>query len=163
MKRLSLLLPPSALKTVFYSLFFSHINYASVVWGHFSASKLKPIVSLYQRTISLISNNIRPINSFSPISITNLYLKHISIIYYKYKNNSLPTNISQFISSNLSLVPHAHYTRSRNIPRGPLIRTEIGRQSLIYNLLKHFEFVSQIIKCNSINTLKRKFKNVSYA
>ena len=54
-RRLSYIIPPQALILTFFSIFHSHLNYATVVWGHVSENKLRPLSSILARAIALVN------------------------------------------------------------------------------------------------------------
>ena len=70
------------------------------------------------------------------LSDPNIYLKQLSILYFKFVHNNLPITIVSTLKNGLVFPTHLYDTRTGRAPRIPQLRTELGRQSIIYQIAK---------------------------
>jgi hypothetical protein len=156
----------NALTNFYYAYFNSYIIYALITYGHLPLTKLQPIVNFQHKAINLLENKINKetkttILNYKFLDIKSLY-KYFLFIYLKKRNLNI---IPQYTDSEIKLIfpinIHSHNTRSNNLPRLPPIRTEIGRQSLLYNITKHFHIVDNLINEKiPLGKFKKKLKEI---
>ena len=161
LRKLSYSIPPQALIQAFYSIFFSHLNYANLIWGSVPLSKLNPLNAIYQRTIKLIHRSIQFRNSnlvFLPPTLAQIHYKQLAILFYKYKKSTLPSDIQINLSENITF-SRCYSTRSAHLPVLPFIRTEIGRCSISYQIIKNYQELINLSLLPSLNALKLSLKN----
>ena len=142
LSRVRHLLPLRILKTIYHSLFHSHLNYCSTILACTSKSNTDRIFKLQKKAVRIITNstfnahtdpifsrlNILPLQTI--IYQSNLYLMHS--IYHKYAPSSLcnlfPTNVDRAHNYELRNVddyslPRIRYTYLRNFPFYQLPKT----------------------------------------
>jgi len=122
LRRIKKLLPPTTLKTLYYTLFHCHLTYGIETWSCTSESTLKPLITKQKAAIRIISNSkynahteplfkklaILPINSL--ITCTNLKFVHSCIF------NHSPTALR---NTWITAIEQRHIT---------------GRLDIVYNL-----------------------------
>ena len=96
LRRSKHLLTESALKTLYFSIFHCHLDYASLAWGNANASTLNPIIKKQKNAIRLISN--APYNAHTePLFKKHKILRFEDLMTFSklkfmhsYINNTLP-------------------------------------------------------------------------
>ena len=97
-------LPLKIRKTIYYSLFDSHLNYANLLWGCAASKQLKRIESLQKKCIRNVANmpykaHTEPI--FKVLGVLNLHDKLIfnrSLFMHKYRNQKLPISFQNMFA-----------------------------------------------------------------
>ena len=116
MTRLQSLVSRSVLRTIYFSLFHSHLQYGIVVWGNACTTFLCRIRTLQNRAIRLISSvplrtNLSPYyRKHRILRVDELYRFEVSKVVHKYFSNSLPPVFDDFFIPAKHV--HSHYTRS---------------------------------------------------
>jgi len=97
-------LPTHIMKTLYYSLFYSHLQYGALLWGSSCYKEdLNRICKLQKKAIRLVNNssfNAHTEPIFKKLSILNV--NHVIELeqakyMYKFKNNLLPAKLNQFL------------------------------------------------------------------
>ena len=118
LSKLRLYLNTQTLRSVYYSLFESHFNYANIVWGQkinsshrlFLIQKKAIRIMNFERRISHISplfNKLNIVKFYNKISIENC------VFISKFINNFLPSSFQNWF--NLSCSHHSHHLRSSSV------------------------------------------------
>ena len=135
MNRLKRILPYHTMRTLYFSMIHSHLNYGLLAWG-FQPNRLFKIQKRAIRTITLSKYNAHtePLFKSSGILKLNDLLNLISIkFYYKLKNEQLPQYFNSFTIEHQNSI-HEYPTR-----QGSLIRTNPTRtifaQKCLHNAL----------------------------
>lgn len=133
-------LPHNILLVMYYSLYYSVINYGIIVWGGAYDGILRPL----QRTQNRI-NNIVWKNNAAPIGIKNMFVIQSLLQHYE-------TCKEQYINS-------ASITRNKSIIL-PKINTTITQKSSYYTALKYFNLLPNELKTyTNTSNLKSKLIN----
>ena len=125
----------SILKTLYYSLIYSHFNYAIEIWGSADTTHLNTLQLQQKRVIRLINRSDRRLDDFSFQSIDKMYHKlgfmkisdifilRLSLFIFKALNCSTPANFHSWFT--LISTIHSYNTRSKflNIDNSELTRT----------------------------------------
>lgn len=112
------------LKSIYYALLNSYIRYGIIAWGNASYDTLKPLRTLTNRAVRIMSFapfgrlDTKPIfKHFNILDIDNTFLLESGKFIYKLKNNLIPsrvinslftTNINNQIRYSLRLRSRAH-------------------------------------------------------
>ena len=101
-KQVQKTLPPSALRTLYFSLIHPHLIYGIHVWGNTASSTLNKTNILMKRTIRLINN--APYNSHSEplfkksniLTLPHLHEQQIATFSHDYEHRKLPRSFNNF-------------------------------------------------------------------
>ena len=109
-------LPTHIMKTLYYSLFYSHLQYGALLWGSSCYKEdLNRICKLQKKAIRLVNNssfNAHTEPIFKKLSILNV--NHVIELeqakyMYNFKNNLLPSKLTQFLKRGSEI--HKYNTR----------------------------------------------------
>ena len=145
LRRVSNLLPPSTLKTLYYSLFHCHLIYAVEIWSSVAPSLLKPLLTKQKAAIRIIS--LKPYNAH-----TEPLFKSLSILplpqladYFKIKfmhsyiNSYAPSAFSNTWSTHATLRNLSQPNLNYNLRNNDALSIPISRlKSLSYFPLYSF-------------------------
>ena len=176
--RVKNLLPSRVLKTLYFSLIESYINYGIIAWGN--SVHINRLFKLQKRAIRVISN--KPYNSHTEplfksqgiLKTHDLYKLKVLLFMHDYKNHNLPTSFESVFKLNSELVLREtrqshlyHVSRPRtnfasklpnfNFPTiwnayFQLLPLESSRSTLKNACKSYFmNEYSAVIKCNNIN------------
>ena len=140
------ILPPSALKTLYYSLFHCHLTYAIEIWSCAPLSQLKPLITKQKAAIRIIAN--KPYNSHTEplfkslsilpltdlINLSNLKLFHSYFYSYTpsaFSNTWITTLEHRLQHDQRDLL---YNLRNNNDYFVPQIRTKFLTRFPLYNL-----------------------------
>jgi len=155
------LLPQSALKTLYYSLFHCHLIYAIEIWSNVPPSLLKPLITKQKAAIRIIANqsfNAHTEPLFKALSILPLtdLITHFNLkFFHSYFYNTIPPSFS---SSWLTVTEHRHLIglnnpdliilnlRNNNDLYIPPVRTTFLSRFPVFNLPKLWNLLPQILK-----------------
>ena len=162
-------LPKSALKTLYHSLFGSILNYGLLIWG----KKSNYLFTIQKKVIRIISKahflaHTEPLfKNENILKIADLYKLNCMKIYFKFKNNSLPTKIQTLFTEtryNIHRYPTSHIRQQNNLIliEKPAL-SENGKNLLSYNLPKIVNSLPSIItdkaQTHSFDSYKKYIKN----
>ena len=146
------------LRSLYFSLFSSHLNYCCQVWGQNGNHHINKILSLQRSALRIIS--FKPFRSdvstlFSELNVT--YFKNtIKITNLLFVFDSLKNNLPSFIRNlfTLSCNIHSHYTR--NVDNGKLVvpkfnSMKYGKYSIKYQCVTEWN--------KSLTYFKNNFNN----
>ena len=133
MYKLRPFLPSNVMKSVYYSLIYSHIIYAIEVWGSAFKIELDKILILQKRVMKLMSFNDvfpstpGPLSSTDPIfvklncmKVEDIYKYQVSKCVFKCVNRTTPEQFQNWYKLNHEI--HGYYTRSNfNVNDGIII------------------------------------------
>ena len=102
--KLKHILPSAVLLTLYNSLILPHLNYGILAWG----TNIHRISLLQKRAIRIIC--LKKYNAHTAplfkchdlLSVNDIYKLQCLKFFYRYVNNSLPTNLQTF-----SIIPHS--------------------------------------------------------
>ena len=157
------ILPQKALKLLYYSLVYSHLNYGTMMWGTTYYYNLRSIVTMQNRAIRTIAR----VNRFT--SAKPLYMKlHILPLhlitkletlkfYFRHKLQLLPGSLMKLFITNEQI--HNYSTRQAQIPYTQSHHYSIISNSFISKGLDDWKKVPVDIKqSKSIKSFTKKIK-----
>ena len=158
------LCPSSVLRSLYFSLFNSHLSYGLVVWSNASKVDIKKINSLHKKAIKAISmintyNDTTTSRKFFDLNILNINDQihyQMSSLMWDYDHNTLPSSLTEcFMRSN-----RIHNYKTRGALRGNLYH--IKANTLKYGI-KAFKYqgiqvLNNLKKLDLYHNAKIKFK-----
>ena len=160
--------PDNILKSIYFSLFHSHISYGLLVWGNASNFLTDPIFRLQKKAIRIITNSdylakTSPLFKHLNILKLNDLIEHkLACLMWEYDHNSLPESLCELFTyvSNV----HRYNTRMSNkdkLYEGNVIHTKSHGEKLLkclgpkmLNKLKDLDFYD-----NSYTINRFKYRN----
>ena len=151
----------STLKSVYYSLIYSHLQYCISTWGLASKTALNPLEKLHKRIVRIMTNSSYLAHT-KPLFYKLNFLKindicHLEIAKYMFQQKNKSDSFHNF---NLTTHIHKHNTRlsSKHNYFISRKRTEKGKKSFSYAGCKIWEDVPEELKHCSFNQFKKKLK-----
>ena len=153
LNRLKHMLPSRTLKSIYFSLIHSYLNYGCILWGNTFSKFLKPIQVQQNKAIRAIDNlkyNVSAADSFKKLSILNLTKIHAlqtNTYMHQLNLNHLPRNLKKTFEPYVA--PSHHYnTRSRNsnLYINPIINSDLAQRSIIVNGPKWYRSLPSDLK-----------------
>ena len=128
MNRVKNVFPHNILKTIYYTLFDSYINYGLLLWGN--SSQINKIFKLQKRALRII--NCKSFRSHTDplfrkdeiLKINDAYQMQILLFMYDLKTKSLPKSFNNFAVLNRDI--NARVTRQNNLYHTPRPRTKFS-------------------------------------
>ena len=145
--------PFCTLKTMYFSLFMSHITYGILVWGNHAPR----IVQLQKKVIRIITNSrynahTSPLfKSLNCLKFEDLYKLNVLKFYFKYCHNELPGYFRSFDISTRSMI-HTYNIRSKELLHVPKTRTRMAEKCLRI-------VIPNIVNASPINILNKIFSH----
>ena len=147
--------PLNIRKTIYHSLFESHLNFGSIIWGCAQPKQIKKLSTLQKKAVRLISGKKQKChtsNIFKELKLLNIFdLISLNQAMYirKYKNKQLPESFFNIYSS-ITDKPDIRRTRDDDY-------------NLIYDMPLKKEYLSfPSLKCiNTFNSLDITLKSMS--
>ena len=168
LNKVKTLCPPPVLKSLYYSLFNSHVAYGLVVWGNSNKTDMDKIKSLQKRAIYAIAEKTddftlnRLLSKLRILSVDDLYKLQLSSLMWDYDHGIIPSSFQDMFQR--SNIVHQHNTRgaSRGNLYYPKVNTiKYGINSFTYqgiqtlNNLKQLSiYQDTIIKSKFLKKLK---------
>ena len=163
LKRLKLLLPQCVLRTLYFSLIESYLNYGLTVWGGTFKTYIKPISIMQKKCIRTIGR--KPYNyptkelfiTLRILNYDNLYQLCLGKLMYRFDHGLAPESLLKLFIRNQNL--HNYHTRQHNCPHICANNCSAYSQSYLHkaptlwlNLDNNFKL------CTSLSQFKSKFK-----
>ena len=105
------------LKTVYHALVASHLNYCNLIWGNATESNLKPLITLQNRVVKIMtfapfaSHNVKHIyDDLELLNLNQIHKLSKAKFIFKHKNGMLPGNFDKYLCSTESI--HSRNLRS---------------------------------------------------
>ena len=147
------------LKSVYYALVASHLQYCNLVWGNAAESILDPLRKIQNRIIRILS--FAPFNCHNvEVLYKDLQLLKLEQIHkvakgkfvYKYKTGKLPSNFENYLVNTSDV--HSHNLRSTSLSSYAKVwgKTSHSLKMIQYDAVKVWESIPNDIK--HIKTLK---------
>ena len=145
--------------TIYNSLFKSHIEYGSIVWGNTSCSELLRLQKIQKRAVRYISNSKITAHSdplfakYKILKFHDLVEINQAVFMYKYVNDKLPPSFNN------------HFTKLNNFDRSLAFRVEIIKNSKLKNLPSYSfpkmwnDIPLETKRIQSLNMFKKALKN----
>jgi hypothetical protein len=119
-----------SLRQLYYSFLFPYLSYANIIWGNAAEAHLWPIFKLQKRAIRTILSIRRRdstklgFQTLKILRLPDIYTFSVLLFIYKFRNKLLPPTFDHFYYENRDF--HAYRTRSANVLRPPLTRTNVA-------------------------------------
>lgn len=163
MTRIRKLVPRSVLRTIYFALFNSHLQYGLIAWGSAAKSNLKKIITLQNRAVRLLSGLPRRCNislqykNQRILKFEDMRIFEISKIMHQYSNGNLPVCFNKYFEEVANL--HAHDTRSTSsnwlfIPRFISGRSQ---RSIKFAGAKVWNDIPESLKCLPYHLFKNEY------
>ena len=143
----------TTLKTVYYALVFSHLNYCNIIWGDASEQIIQPLNTLVNRIIRIMV--FAPFQSSNPQQIyEELEILNLSQIHklekakfmFRYKNNLLPHNFNDYFQSTGEGHQYSLRSISQQNFRTARFNTKYGKRRIQHNGPKLWNDIPTTIK-----------------
>ena len=159
------LCPTSVLKSLYFSLFHSHLSYGMVVWGTASLVDINKIKSLQKKAINAVSiseadthaSTCRKFYTLNILNINDLIHYQMSSIMWEYDHGTLPLSLRQYFKRSNTI--HSH--KSRAALSGKLHHTKVNT---LQHGIKAFKYQGIIVLNNlkQLNIYKNAKTKVSF-
>ena len=145
-------LTEKALKTIYYALFQSHIDYGLILWGTAAKKHINRIWILQKKAIRILTKatynaHTNPLfHKLRILKLWDIYKVQQAKFMHKMYRKALPDPLNYILVLNSQI--HDHFTRNRINPRRPLLKSSKASRGIYYN--------SSILWCN----LDPEFKDI---
>ena len=153
----------SLIQTLYYSLFYPHIDYGIILWGGANKSTIHPLSIMQKKAVRLITASdynahTTPLFAKTKIlKIQDIYELHLAKFIYCLYNNIIPSPLSSFFATNSSV--HDYSTRNCDNPRMPKHRTCMAARSIFRKSYHLWYNMEQGLKnSTSFNAFTNKYK-----
>ncbi len=162
--------PTEILIDVFNALINSYLRYGILIWGSAPATTLKPLETLVNKSIRIMSFapfgnvNLSPIyQDFNILKLSGVHKLEIGKFVYKEKIGYLPTEIGNYFPSSSNFTDHSYGTRisSCTIPSNNniVLRLNSSKKSVQYKCKTVWSNMPDIFKSlETLNIFKKQFK-----
>lgn len=119
--RVKRLVPDTVLKTLYYSLVYSHLSYGIILWGSTYATHINKLVTMQKKIVRAISNaeyneHAHPFFlELNLLKLNDIYTIEMAKFMYKYVNKDLPEPLSNIFVNTHHI--HDHNTRQSTFMR----------------------------------------------
>lgn len=151
------------LKSLYYTLFHTHLIYGCYLWGSASKTDLNPISKLQNRALRIISkvNYNAPTSKLYQINkvlkLNDIYELHLSKFMFLNSNGMLPTSLSHHFCPNRDV--HSYNTRQRHDFHLPFNKNKRTANSIQYKgPLLWLNTPPSIKSLSSVNTFTHRLK-----
>lgn len=161
LKRLSYCVPKRFLRSLYFSLIHSHIQYLNIIWGSACKNVLRPLEILQNKAIKNLYalDRMYPTlllyRNFNIPSVSDIYYLQNVVFIHQIINNTKHSNINVNFRENI----HQHYTRNRNNIDLPNIRTRLGESSIYFHGMRLYNNLPFEFKSMGLNCFKNTVKN----
>ena len=138
------------LVNVYYALVNSYVRYGIMVWGSASKAVLKPLQTIINKSIRIITfapfGNLDLNPAYKQLKLLTLdktYALELAKFAFKEKNNLLPTEIGNFFDLSSNQHNHDHFVRNRVRPVRFLCNSKVAEKSVQY---KSFELWKKYLR-----------------
>ena len=145
------MVPVNSLKSIYYTLIHSYLNYGCLLWGNTNRKYLKKIETLQKRAVRIISKssyNAPTSEIFKRLSILNLkniyILQTAQFMYMICHNPSLLKSVNHFFKANNTF--HTYFTRQNKAFHLPIFQYDQSYRSILYEGPKTWLDLSNDIK-----------------
>jgi len=138
LRRVSNMLPKDSLKTLYYSLVYSKLQYSIMHWGNKStyAYKIDRLIKQQNKAICIINKN-KSTSLVDPLYAASKVLKFHDVVklemlklMYDYNNSSLPEPLMNIFKDNKTI--HNYNTRHANDPHLKTYHYKIASESFLH-------------------------------
>lgn len=158
--KLSCYVPPTIVRQLYFSLFYSRMIYGIAVWGGGNRTNVNKVERINESAVRIFNNKL-PVEILRPLSFGDVYIYNCSLFFYKFSNNILFSYFNNKI--NLLIPIHDHSTRftvSNNYSL-PIVSKTVSLNQFLFNAIKIWNNLPVYIR-NLQNYLCFKSKLRSY-
>lgn len=154
LKQLSYLVPLYLLRTVYFSLVHSHLQYLAILWFPTGKSLIKPIMVLQNRAIKNIYNLPFRYNTknlyinFKIMPLESIYKYQVSVYIHQVIQGARHSNITFTYRNSI----HEHNTRHRDDLELAKVTTEKAKNSIFFKGVQVYNKIPRDVR--SLNTKK---------
>ena len=136
--------------TLYYSLFYPHMDYGLLLWGAAAKTTLKPIFILQKKAIRLIGKTTYNAHTtplfanFKVIKFEDVCELQLAKFIYGLYNNLSPLPLKSFFSTNKE--KHTYETRNRDNPMIRRHRTQVAARSVYTRAYKIWYNMEPVLK-----------------
>ena len=141
------------LLNVYHALVNSYIRYGIIVWGNASKNIIKPLQTVLNKAIRIITfapfGNLDLTPAYKQLNILTVEQTcnfEIAKFNYKFLNNLLPTSIGNYFEFSSEQYNHSHYVRNRLRPIRFLSNSKTGEKSIQYKSFHLWKDIPNDIK-----------------
>ena len=163
LNRIKYLIPKETMKTLYYSLVQSHLEYGITIWGDARKSIINELIILQKKAIRIINRanyqeHTDPLFKNNKIlKLNDLYDFNVAKLMYRYSTGALPTSLNKIFTTHKT--HHNYYTRNRNNPRIPLSKYSTTIKSVRHKGPKLWDKIPNDIRsCTTMNNFKHTLK-----
>ena len=134
--RVKNILPGRCLKTLYFSLVHSHLQYGIALWGGTHSEYVNKIFIRQKKAIRIISKSKLDAHTSSLfkvhkiLKVRDLYELEVAKYVHRLKNNKLPLPLNTLFTTNIT--HHNYQTRNRYNPCVPLNKSQAAYRSLAH-------------------------------
>ena len=152
-------MPPKLLRTLYFSIFESHLRYGCQIWGQHSNHNLNDIANLQRKAIRTINfkskyTPVEPLFKEAKIMTLNEIIKSENcLLALHHINQCLPLNLRNLLTTENDL--HNYSTRNsvnHQLALPQVKTTNHGLHSIRYRTAKHWNSVQNSLKLNFANS-----------
>ena len=141
------------LKSVYYALVASHLQYCNLVWGNAAESLLDPLKKMQNRIVRILSFapfNCQNVNvlydDLQILSLDQIHKLAKGKFVYKYKAGKLPSNFDNYLVNSRDV--HSHNLRSTSLSTYTKVwgKTSHSTKMIRYDAVKVWESIPNDIK-----------------
>ena len=162
LKRINFL-PINVLRLLYYSLIYSHFNYAIIIWGNSASTYLRSLSILNKKAVrtitksNLLSHTAPLFNEQSILTLKDIYLYSLGIFMFKIFNNNSIQPLQECF--NLLKDNNAYSTRFSSNFKLKYCRLSLCQRAISFQGPKLWNEIPDYIKCSkSLAIFKRTFK-----
>ena len=154
------------LVNIFHALVNSYARYGIIVWGNAGKATLKPLQSMVNKAIRIITFapfgniDLKPAyRQLKLLSVENLLKFELAKFTYKSNNDLLPIHVGNYFELSSEQHCHNHFVRNRLRPVRFLSKSKTGEKSVQYKSFQLWkEILPEIKTSSSLSLFKRKYK-----
>ena len=145
------------LKSIYYALFESHINYACIIWGQ-NISTINRLYILQKKALRII--NLKEHNGHSSplfhysriIKVADKVKIENCLFINKYSNNKLPSIFTNWFTFSAMSPNYQTLFASKENLQIPSVQTTYGKNAFVYMVIKTWNDIQKEMKDVMLNT-----------
>ena len=154
------------LKNVYHALVHSYLRYGILVWGHAAPSVLKPLETLANKAIRIMTYapfgavDLKPVyKQLQILEVPKICLLETGKFEFKHQKELLPTQICNHFAPQEIHHSYGLRSRSRNDPARFFSKTKTGEKSLQFVKTQKWNDIPPEVKnCEFFNAFKKNYK-----
>src|SRR6218665_1911979 len=150
LSRISLLVPPSIRKILYYTLVYPYLTYCNIIWSSTYKSNLTRLVVLRKRAVRYVvrvpygAHTKSIFTEFQFLRLVQIRLVQIGEFMFRYEHGLLPPTFNNFFLPSFTI--HSHQTRGSNLYYKPFAHTNTRLFSIRYTGAQTWNDIPLVIK-----------------